>query len=196
MRKYLGYIIAMAASAALFLTSCGKDGGEVIPRKDMAEIYAEMLMTDQWILTTPKIRQIADTSLVYEPILERYGYDAADYRKSVDLYMDDPERFSKILRESSDILGARLAELQARKAELERLEKLRLKAEQFRPDIDWDEIYPHEYKRHFIAPYDSLAVEVDSAWIYELVYVERADTVYDGVMMREPDFMKLNDDEE
>ena len=114
MRRYLGYIVAMAASAALFLTSCRKDGAEVIPRKDMAEIYAEMLMTDQWILMTPSVRLIADTSLVYAPILERYGYDQDDYVKSVDHYMDDPERFSKIFRETGRILEAYVAELEAR----------------------------------------------------------------------------------
>ena len=53
--------------------SCRKDEAEVIPRSKMAEIYAEMLVTDQWITTTPGIRMIADTSLVYEPILEKYG---------------------------------------------------------------------------------------------------------------------------
>lgn len=183
MKKSLGHILAAALSSLIFLSSCGKDEADVIPRGDLARIYAEMLMTDQWILDTPNIRLIADTSLVYEPILERYGYNSADYRKSVDRYMDDPERFARILRESGEILGVRLKELEARKAELLRLEKLRLKAEKFMPDIRWEEIYPHEYSRPFIARYDSVTFEVDSAWMYSLVYVERTDTVYEGVRM-------------
>ena len=173
----------MAASAALFLTSCRKDGAEVIPRKDMAEIYAEMLMTDQWILMTPSVRLIADTSLVYAPILERYGYDQDDYVRSVDHYMDDPERFSKIFRETGRILEAYVAELEARQAELKRLEKLRLEAQKYRPDTDWKELYPERPVRNDIIMPDSLKMEMDSSGTYRLTFAECADTVYDGVVM-------------
>lgn len=65
--------------AVIVFASCGKDEAEVIPRGKLAEIYAEMLVTDQWISSTPGMRMIADTSLVYEPILEKYGYDNLDY---------------------------------------------------------------------------------------------------------------------
>ena len=65
-------------------------------------------MTDQWVTSTPGIRMIADTSLVYEPILDKYGYDSDDYRKSIEVYMDDPERFARIFRESGDIIEERL----------------------------------------------------------------------------------------
>jgi hypothetical protein len=186
MSKYLGYIIAMAASAALFLTSCGKDGGEVIPRKDMAEIYAEMLMTDQWILMTPNVRLIADTSLVYAPILERYGYDRDDYVKSIDHYMDDPERFAKIFRETGRILDEYVAELETRQAELERLEKLKKEAEKYRPDVDWKGLYPQRPARAEICLPDSMNVEYDTLSAYRLSFVERNDTVYDGVHMKVP----------
>ena len=97
-KKRSAYIVAMALSALIFLASCGTDEAEVIPRDDMSRIYAEMLLTDQWIINTPNIRLIADTSLVYAPIFEKYGYDTDDYRKSVDHYMDDPERFARIFR--------------------------------------------------------------------------------------------------
>ena len=75
MKRILQNIIIMVALAACVLTSCGKDEAEVIPRSKLARIYAEMLMTDQWITATSGVRLIADTSLVYEPILEKYGYD-------------------------------------------------------------------------------------------------------------------------
>ena len=81
--------------AAVIFASCSKDEAEVIPRSKMADIYMEMFMTDQWIASTPGMRMIADTSLVYEPILEKYGYDKMDYMHSVDFYMHDPERFSR-----------------------------------------------------------------------------------------------------
>ena len=183
MKRHFLHIIAAAVSAVIVLASCGKDGSEVIPRKDLAEIYAEMLMTDQWVLMTPNIRLIADTSLVYAPIMERYGYDREDYVKSVDHYMNDPERFSKILRETGEILEAKLKDLELRKEELDRLEKLRKAAEQYRPDTRWDEIYPERPARMRIGPSDSIAFESDSSGLYRMCFVERVDTVYEGVAM-------------
>ena len=93
----------------LLLFACSREA-KVIPRGKMAQIYAEMLVTDQWINSTPSVKRMADTSLVYEPILEKYGYSSADYRKSVETYMDDPERYSRILRTSAEILDKRGAQ--------------------------------------------------------------------------------------
>ena len=129
-----------------------------------------MLLTDQWIMNTPNVRTIADTSLVYEPILEKYGYDADDYRKSVDVYMDDPERFAKIFRETVEILSARRDELHAEKERLRHLEQLRMEAEKFRPDTKWEMTKES---------YDSLVVEMDSStWVYRFVRIARKDTAF------------------
>ena len=77
MKPLLKHIVPLLA--VIVFASCKKDEAEVIPRGKMADIYAEMLMTDQWISSTPGVRMIADTSLVYEPILQKYGYDKYDY---------------------------------------------------------------------------------------------------------------------
>lgn len=186
MNRRFGHIIALAVSALVVFASCGKDRGQVIPRAELAEIYAEMLMTDQWILNTPNVRMIADTSLVYAPILGKYGYDKADYRKSIDHYMNDPERFAKILKNTVRILDDRLADLEVRKAEMERLEKLRKIAEQYLLDIKWDELYPRPVLGTKIKPADSLAFELDTTWTYRMTHVERKDTVYNGPEMELP----------
>ena len=189
MKKRLAYMMAMVLSAVIFLASCGKDEAEVIPRDELARIYAEMLLTDQWIVHTPNIRLIADTSLVYSPIFEKYGYDADDYRKSIDYYMDDPERFARIFREAGEILDARLSELEKRKEDILRMEKLRLEAEKYRPDIKWEEIYRDRQDSTYVRFSDSLVFKLDSTGVISLEYAERGDTVYDGVMivMHEPD---------
>ena len=101
MKVFLQHIVALLA-VVVMAASCSKDRADVIPRSKMAAIYAEMLMTDQWINARTDVRRIADTSLVYEPILQKYGYSHKDYLKTVDKYMDDPERFSRILRKFSD----------------------------------------------------------------------------------------------
>ena len=174
----INILSVMAAAVALF-SACSKGGDRVIPRGTLAEIYAEMLMVDQWIASTPSVRKIADTSLVYTPIIQSYGYTADDYRKSVDHYMKDPERYSRILRTTSDILGKRLAVLKGEQARLARIAAV--------------PVFKLEYYPEDFAPYlkdakvvysDSLSVEPDSAtFSYSIAFHETADTVYDGLVM-------------
>ena len=45
----------------------------------MAEIYAEMYVLDQWLDENRSLRREADTSLVYAPVLDKYGYTYDDY---------------------------------------------------------------------------------------------------------------------
>ena len=68
----------------LFVISCGGKEGKVIPRGKLAEIYAEMLMVDQWIMSNPGNRHVADTSLVTSGNYERY-------------YTDDGKRYHHII---------------------------------------------------------------------------------------------------
>ena len=184
MKRIFRYVAAIPAVLVLFLTSCVGNRERVIPRAELAEIYAEMMIIDQWILNTPNVRLIADTSQVYGPILEKYGFDADDYRKSVDVYMDDPERFSKILRETVEILEARYKDLEVQKAEMERLEKLRKEAEKFRPNLDFDKMFPYFRNEPYVHYHDSIAFDMDSdTRVYRMEPVELADTLYDGVRM-------------
>ena len=101
--RLIRHIMLMTA-VFLLAVSCGRKEDKVIPRSKLAESNAEMMLVDQSIMNNPGNRHIADTSLVYEPVLERYGYTSADYRKSVDVYMNYPEGFSRILRTTEEIL--------------------------------------------------------------------------------------------
>lgn len=184
MRNHGRHIAGILAAALMLFTSCSSDEAKVIPRGKLSKIYAEMLMTDQWITSTPGVRQIADTSLVYEPILEEYGYTSADYRKTVDVYLDDPERFAKVLKGSVDILEERLVELRKEKAqqELDELRKKRLK--EFEPDFKVEDFFPYFYDEPYVHYHDSVTFECDSLQqMYRLVPVERTDTVYGWVEM-------------
>ena len=107
-----GIFPTIMALSVLFLSllSCSR-GGKVIPKTAMSEIYAEMFLADQWILTHYQSRAMADTTFVYGSILDEYGYDAEDYRRSVEHYMQDPDRFARILRQSASIVEARINEL-------------------------------------------------------------------------------------
>ena len=168
-----------AACAVLFsLAGCSFNRTKVIPRGEMAEIYAEMLMADQWIIENSRTRTQADTSLVYEPIFQRYGYDTEDYRASVAHYMKDPERYSRILRETAEILDARILELK----ELKRIEDRRKSIVPYK--IDRFRLYYVRSVEGLWEHGDSVSVEVDSLVpVLEMHLHETSDTLYEGLEM-------------
>lgn len=183
MRRIPWHMFFVCVALAALFVSCGKDRARVIPRPTLAKIYAEMLVTDQWIASAPSIKRIADTSLVYEPILEKYGYTSEDYRKSVERYLDDPERFSKIFRSSSEILDARIKEL---KKLQEIVAKKNEKHDFF---ISVGHVVPDIANIPPSYTPDSLAFELDTALMYfRVAYIERFDTVYRG-----PEFVVRTD---
>ena len=190
MKRYRQHIVFLLAAVVMLAASCRKDGAEVIPRAKLAKIYAEMLVTDQWIMTTPGVRLIADTTLVYEPILQKYGYDSDDYRKSIDYYMNDPERFARIFRSTVEIIDNQIAELKHEQAILDAIAKLPKVVSDFKvgdyvPYLD-DEPYLHFY--------DSLDVVIDSATLmYRLVSIERSDTLFDGLKIVLRDSLNVSD---
>ena len=182
MMKLWKYILPLMA-VVVFASCSSKDEAEVIPRNKLADIYVEMFMMDQWISSTPGMRMIADTSLVYEPILQKYGYDKFDYIHSVDFYMNDPERFSRILRSSMDKLDNRIAHLQKIQKQQELEAEAAKKLERFKMDYSFDEYFPYLADEPYVHYYDSLTFEVDSSKTYRLVAIERADTLYDRLEM-------------
>ena len=103
-------ILALVVAMVMFSTSCNKV--RKIPRGTMSKVYAEMLLADQWITSHGK-KSTADTTKVYAPILAKYGYTVEDYRLSVESYMDDPKRFSKVLDKTRKILKEELDLAQA-----------------------------------------------------------------------------------
>ncbi len=181
MRKVFLHISAVSA-AVLMCLACSEDKASVIPRGKMARIYAEMLVMDQWALSEGHLRSAADTSLIYEPIFQKYGYDTEDYRKSVEHYMKDPERFSRILRTSAEILDERIVELKELKKAFARQEEIA----RFVTDFNIGEFYPYLSDEPYVHYYDSLSVVADSGSVYRIVPIERADTIYDLLRMIVP----------
>lgn len=184
MKKTLQHILAVLLISVAVFSSCSKQEEKIIPRKKMSRIYAEMLVLDQWINLSQQTRKMTDTTLVYEPILEKYGYTSEDYRRSVYKYLDDPERYARILRSTSNILDKRIKELKARKDDKAALEERLQKTERFRPGFDAAEYFPLTYKEPYIHYYDSVAVDVDTVTcVHTLRNVDRSDTVYEGLVM-------------
>ena len=108
-------IFALALSVAFVSLHGCRDKG-IIEEEDMAQIYAEMLMTDQWINNNTGVRKLADTSRVYEPILKKYGHSSETYRKSVEYYLQDPDTYA-----DADKAAQLAKEYQQKKDEIDRL---------------------------------------------------------------------------
>lgn len=183
MKRSLKYIILILASVLVLVPSCKKDGARVIPRSKLAKIYAEMLVTDQWIITTPKVRNIADTSLVYDPILEKYGYTPDDYQRSIMYYLNDPERFSRILRTSAQLLEDEITVMRKEQARILRYKSL-MQSLTIPELVLFQEQFPDKENYNWS---DSLKVKWDSLsnrWL--TVREPRVDTVYDGVRLIVP----------
>lgn len=138
-------------------------------------------MTDQWISSTPSMRVVADTSLVYEPILAKYGYDKFDYIYSVDYYMNDPERFARIFRSCVEKLDKKIKHLHKLKRQQELEAEAAQKFEEFlqsyQTDYTFEEYFPYMGDEPYVHYYDSLAFEPDSLLVYRLKPIETADTL-------------------
>ena len=181
MKRFPAYLVVLALAVGLSLASCGKKE-RVIPREKMAEIYAEMYVLDQWLDENRPLRREADTSLVYAPVLDEYGYTYDDYLNSVSVYMKDPTRYSRILRRTSEILGSRLTELKAeKKAQEDALkESRRLDSLRNLIRLNVDSLMNSMVRT---APSDSLVTALDSLGFVDFRFVQTSDTTYDGPAM-------------
>lgn len=181
MKRFPAYLVVLALAVGLSLASCGKKE-RVIPKEKMAEIYAEMYVLDQWLDDNRSLRREADTSLVYAPVLDKYGYTYDDYLNSVDVYMKDPTRYSRILRRTSEILGSRLTELKAEKKAQEDAMKESRRLDSLRNliHLNVDSLMNSMVRT---APSDSLVTVFDSLGFVDFRFVQTSDTTYDGPAM-------------
>ncbi|MBR6305300.1 MAG: DUF4296 domain-containing protein [Bacteroidales bacterium] len=86
----------------LAVASCR--GPRTIPRDTLGEIFYDMFLQDQQIRNDISLKRIADTSLVYEGIFREYGYSTDDYLYTMDKYIRDPAKLSKVFEKVGDRL--------------------------------------------------------------------------------------------
>lgn len=179
-RRFSSYLLLLFCMISIAF-SCRK-GDRLIPKSQFAEIYAEMFVLDQWLNDNTKYRKAADTSLVYAPVLEKYGYTYNDYMFSVEEYMRDPARYSRILRETSDILNERLGALkEIQRSETEEARrKAHLDSLISSVDFDMDSVIRSMIRVH---PTDSLVAGPDSNGFISFAFRTVYDTVYNGPEM-------------
>lgn len=174
MGRALSYIAASMLTLAAFI-SCGREEN-VIPKEELSEIYAEMFLMDQWIFSHPESRRSADTSYVYEPIFSKYGYTSDDYRASMDYYLRDPDKYARILRETSVILETRLKELRHEKELLTSLDRLAGKKLLYAVEYDFGRDSGYQYDIR-----DSIEFYTDtSGCVLKVRQIEPLDTLFAG----------------
>ena len=177
--------ISMVLASLLLIISCGKKD-KVIPRKVMSQIYADMFMFDQWSQKHPECRRQMDTMLVYAPIIEKYGYTVDDYRESLVEYIKDPERFSRILRRTNNILES---ELKRARKEAEKLDEERQKRREFKSKLsEWRSYAEMTAKADTVVSGDSIWYRTDTSKTLMFVFHRDKgfDTLYIGPELKFP----------
>lgn len=104
------HIFIILTAALLCLSSC-REKESIIPKDIMSQIYYDIYMTDEAVDVNYGLRRMADTMRVYEPIFNRYGYTTEDYNRSVNFYMERPDKFEDVFEETKTMLEKRKAEL-------------------------------------------------------------------------------------
>ena len=89
MKRVLHIVLVLLAAVACQRT-------RIIPRDTLADIYMDMFLADQVVREENIPHAQMDTTLVYEAVFRKYGYDTDDYLNSVRYYLKDPERFAKV----------------------------------------------------------------------------------------------------
>lgn len=176
----------------LSFTSCKEEGPQIIPRNTLSEIYAEMLLTDQWIVNTSGARSIADTSLVYKPILEQYGYTLEDYQHTVNTYLDEPNRFAKIFARTENILNNQLLRAKEEKKYSDFKKDVLNSVKDVAVPIDTTRLYPISKKYFFNIEYDpeyridSIVFEADSLGInYSIKVLKKKSYIIDTLTVQD-----------
>ena len=89
MKRFLHIVLVLLLAAAC-------QGPRVIPKDTLADIYTDMFIADQVVREENIPHAQMDTTLLYEAVFRKYGYDTDDYLNSVRHYLKDPERFAKV----------------------------------------------------------------------------------------------------
>lgn len=173
MRKKL--ILAVLLTSVLFFHSCGERG--IIPKDVMAQIYYDMYMNDQAIKSKYIYRRMSDTLHVYTPIFEKYGYTEEDYRRSVEHYLLNPEKFEKIfkrtlqdLEKRKNLLDALIAAEEKRALRWDFIDSL----EYYTADTIQSSAYYRALRMLFFKP-DTL---VPNSPVIDSIFMERPQNIY------------------
>jgi len=102
-------IIFLLIASAL-VSSCGPKAQ--IPPKEMSSLLEDLFLADQYIDMDNELSTLADTTLVYAPIIEEYGYSVDDFNSSIEFYRHNPKIFVSILQKVKESIDVELFDSQ------------------------------------------------------------------------------------
>lgn len=92
-------------SAVALLSSCGSEE-VIIPASDMMSIYEDLFYIDQCVDMAPEVRLSADSLVIYQPIIESYGYTCDQFLEAIAQYKRHPKQFTRLMEGVRDDLRA------------------------------------------------------------------------------------------
>jgi hypothetical protein len=101
---------------AIFLC-CSNRG--IIDSDKIPHILADMLIADRSLMQDFKNIQKVDTTMLYEPVLNRYGYTTRDFIRTMDFYLPRPAKLKSFYMKAKDILDSRNSEIDKKIADIE-----------------------------------------------------------------------------
>jgi hypothetical protein len=110
-------------ASVLLLSSC--DGG-LIPRGKMTRIVSEIYLSDKYMSSNMELSEGADSLLIYEPILNKYGYDTEDYLRTISYYVERPSKLRTIYTDAQNLLQKELDRVNKRLSDVRRVDSLRI----------------------------------------------------------------------
>lgn len=93
-----------------------------------------MFLADQRIKNNYNAREMSDTTQVYAPIFEKYGYTVEDYHATLAVYIKDPDRYARIIRKASLQIETSLKELEKQRKIMESIKDKKRDILKFAPD--------------------------------------------------------------
>lgn len=105
MKRLLPYLFVPVF--LLCAVSCARNG-RMIPKSTLVDIYSDMLAADQMLMRSSiELRREVDTTLFYDPIFHKYGYNFNDYNKTRDYYINHPDKYAKLFIKVAGVLSER-----------------------------------------------------------------------------------------
>jgi hypothetical protein len=105
------HITALLATL-LILSSCNQG---LIPRGKLSKIISDIYLSDKYISSNQDMITIADSAMLYEPILNSYGYTSEDFLRTIAYYVERPAKLKTVylkaqesLQEELDIVNIQL----------------------------------------------------------------------------------------
>lgn len=94
------HLTAFIVSLLLF-ASCNQG---LIPRGKMSKIIADIYLSDKYLNSTMDMVSVADSTLLYEPIFNSYGYNTDDFLRTIAYYVERPAKLKSVYLKAQESL--------------------------------------------------------------------------------------------